>query len=86
MLGTNSSQQSPTIQIACDERAKFSIAAQNFRCALGRFAGPATACGHSSRLKKYSLDCIFLLHADANLVFFNCELVKNSRYVDNERA
>jgi hypothetical protein len=38
------------------------------------------------RLKKYSFTCIFLLHAESDLVFFNCELVKNSRYVDNERA
>jgi len=76
------------MQIACDERAKFSIAAQNFRCALGRrdLPGPATARGHSFRLKEYSLACIFLLQAGADLVFFNCELVKNSRYVDNEHA
>ena len=28
------------------------------------------------RLKKYSFTCIFLLHAESDLVFFNCELVK----------
>src|SRR5258707_9847331 len=45
----------------------------------------ARTCFHL-RLKKYSFSCIFLLHAESDLVFFNCELVKNSRYVDNERA
>src|ERR1700746_1453221 len=83
MLGTKSSERLH-VEIACDERAKFSIGQTRPRFRTGE-RSEESPCPHDVRRpahllppgrKKYSLTCIFLLRAGADLVFFKSGLVK----------